>query len=191
MRNEDKIILDLCGGSGAWSQPYAEAGYDRRIITFPNYDVRKYHPLSNVYGVLAAPPCNCFSRVGARWWSDMNADGRTIEAVSIFTACWILCQIASEFWCLENPPGRQYKLMPWLDRPTWQFQPYYFGNPWVKQTYLWGRFTPPLPTNIVTPIETKRAPSGHKYGRIPSLPRSIVRSITPDGFARAFYEANK
>lgn len=26
------IILDLCGGTGSWSKPYAEAGYDVRII---------------------------------------------------------------------------------------------------------------------------------------------------------------
>ena len=28
-----KIILDLCGGSGAWSAPYKAAGYDVRLIT--------------------------------------------------------------------------------------------------------------------------------------------------------------
>jgi len=26
----DRIILDLCGGTGAWSLPYKEAGYDVR-----------------------------------------------------------------------------------------------------------------------------------------------------------------
>lgn len=28
MDNSDKIILDLCGGTGSWSRPYKEAGYD-------------------------------------------------------------------------------------------------------------------------------------------------------------------
>ena len=28
-----KIILDLCGGTGAWSEPYKEAGYDVKVIT--------------------------------------------------------------------------------------------------------------------------------------------------------------
>ncbi len=27
-----KIILDLCGGTGAWSKPYREAGYDVRLM---------------------------------------------------------------------------------------------------------------------------------------------------------------
>ena len=30
--NEDKIILDLCGGTGSWSKPYRDNGYDVRII---------------------------------------------------------------------------------------------------------------------------------------------------------------
>ena len=42
--NEGKIILDLCGGTGAWSAPYKDAGYDVRVITLPEYDVRDYTP---------------------------------------------------------------------------------------------------------------------------------------------------
>ena len=38
----NKIILDLCGGTGAWSKPYVNAGYDVRNITLPDYDVRTY-----------------------------------------------------------------------------------------------------------------------------------------------------
>ena len=34
-----KIILDLCGETGAWSAPYKEAGYDVRVITLPDYNV--------------------------------------------------------------------------------------------------------------------------------------------------------
>lgn len=28
----NKIILDLCGGTGSWSRPWALNGYDVRII---------------------------------------------------------------------------------------------------------------------------------------------------------------
>ena len=61
MLNSDKIILDLCGGTGAWSRPYEKAGYDVRNITLPEYDVLTYKPPENVYGILAAPPCEEFS----------------------------------------------------------------------------------------------------------------------------------
>lgn len=51
-----RIILDLCGGTGSWSRPYKEAGYDVRLVTLPDNDVRTYCPPNRVYGVLAAPP---------------------------------------------------------------------------------------------------------------------------------------
>lgn len=194
MENSEKIILDLCGGTGAWSTPYAEAGYDVRNITLPEYDVRTYEPLDNVYGILAAPPCECFSRVAARWWARQDAEGRTEEAIKVFRACWKICQLATKFWALENPPGRQQRLMPELPNPSWQFQPYYFGHNYHKQTYIWGKFNLFFPTNIVKPQETIRMPSGHLVGKVSRLggkDKTMKRSVTPDGFARAFYEANK
>jgi len=51
-----RMILDLCGGTGAWSRPYKEAGYNVLNITLPEHDVRLYKPPENVYGILAAPP---------------------------------------------------------------------------------------------------------------------------------------
>lgn len=50
-----KTILDLCGGTGSWSRPWALKGYDVRVITLPGYDVRTYEPPDDVWGVLAAP----------------------------------------------------------------------------------------------------------------------------------------
>ena len=41
--NMSKIILDLCGGTGSWSKPYKEAGYDVRVITLPEYDLFDTH----------------------------------------------------------------------------------------------------------------------------------------------------
>lgn len=43
--NSNKIILDLCGGTGSWSKPYKEAGYDVRNITLPEFDVLTYEPI--------------------------------------------------------------------------------------------------------------------------------------------------
>ena len=67
MKNSEKIILDLCGGTGSWAKPYKDAGYDVRTITLPDGDVRTYNPPENVYGILAAPPCTMFS------WARTNA----------------------------------------------------------------------------------------------------------------------
>lgn len=60
-KTEGKIILDLCGGTGSWSKPYRDAGYDVRLVTLPDNDVRTYEPPAGVYGILAAPPCTEFS----------------------------------------------------------------------------------------------------------------------------------
>ena len=57
----NKIILDLCGGTGSWSRPWALNGYDVRIITLPEHDVRDYHPPENVWGIFTASPCTEFS----------------------------------------------------------------------------------------------------------------------------------
>ena len=35
----NKIILDLAGGSGAWSKDYEEAGYNVIVVTLPDYDI--------------------------------------------------------------------------------------------------------------------------------------------------------
>ena len=70
MNNSDKLILDLCGGTGSWAKPYKDAGYNVKTITIPEYDIVKwkqyqdiYDPIMNnrVYGILAAPPCTMFS----------------------------------------------------------------------------------------------------------------------------------
>jgi hypothetical protein len=45
--NENKIILDLCGGTGAWSKPYKDAGYDARITNaLYEHDKGRYLPVS-------------------------------------------------------------------------------------------------------------------------------------------------
>jgi hypothetical protein len=70
MDNKSKIILDLCGGTGSWSKPYKDAGYDVRVIDLKTgYDIRLFKaPEETVYGILAAPECTQFAGSGARWW---------------------------------------------------------------------------------------------------------------------------
>jgi hypothetical protein len=47
--NSDKIILDLCGGTGAWSKPYKDASYTVINITLPEYDINEYHLRFSVF----------------------------------------------------------------------------------------------------------------------------------------------
>ena len=177
-----KIILDLCGATGAWSKPYKDAGYDVRVVTAPEQDVRLYLPPKNVYGVLAAPPCTHLSGSGARWWKG-KGEGALLEALAVNDACMRIVLITKPvFWCLENPVGR---LSRYIGKPKMYFQPYEYGDPYTKKTCLWGEFNIPE-KNEVEPTE------GGKIWRMPpSKDRAMLRSITPQGFANAFFEANR
>jgi hypothetical protein len=208
-----RIILDLCGGTGAWSQPYREAKYDVRIVTLPETDVRDYVPPQNVWGILAAPPCTEFARCGARWWRT-KAPHLLTKALAVVTACLrIVEQSQCQWWALENPVGR---LQHWLGPPVFKFQPWEFGDPWTKQTWLWGQFHLPMklsdakkPTGLSIPghrsrqhlrfLNTLDFQKALELGLVqpdwihklpPSEVRSALRSITPPRFARAFFEAN-
>ena len=173
-----KIILDLCGGTGAWSKPYRDAGYDVRLVTLPEQDVRLYIPPGNVHGILAAPPCTMFASSGARW---KRTPEQMKEARDVVNACLLIIQKCKPaFWALENPVGR---LSSWLGRPKLYFQPFEYGDPYTKKTCLWGEF--------IIPRKQPVKPTDNRIWKMPpSKDRADKRSITPAGFAKAFFEAN-
>lgn len=187
MNNEDKVILDLCSGTAAWSKPYRDADYDVRLITLPETDIRDYHPLGNVYGVLAAPPCTEFSFARTNK-KRSPTDFRT--GLELVNHCLRIIQEAIclqwddhtiynfHFWALENPKGY---LRKFLGQPAYNFEPCDFGDMWTKSTDLWGMFKLPkkLPRCLAVKDYTDQVRSPEK------------RSITPPGFAMAFFKANK
>lgn len=185
-----KIILDLCGGTGSWSKPYRDAGYDVRLITSPEYDVRFFekYPKLEVHGVLAAPPCTIFSLAGNRW---KRTKEETVEGIGVVDACIRIIHVYKPiWWALENPVG---KLSRYLGKPNLIFDPYMYGDPYYKRTALWGCFIVPKKN----PIEPKpRAYPGapdwhHNQVGGKSARTKEIRSITPPGFAKAFFEANR
>lgn len=178
----NKIILDLCGGTGAWSKPYKDAGYDVRLVTLPGYDVRNYIPIGNVYGILAAVPCTEFAVSGARWWKEKPIE-LLFEALEIVDSCMqIIERCDPEFWCLENPVGR---LIKWMDKPQMYFNPCDYGDAYTKKTCLWGRFNLPE-KNFVTPNMGSRI-----HFIAPGPKRAELRAITPTGFSQAFFKVNR
>jgi hypothetical protein len=183
-----KIILDLCGGTGSWSRNYSDAGYDVRVITLPQYDVCKYSTKENIYGILAAPPCDHFSVSGAQYWGQKDIDGRTIGGMKVLIACLrIIAQCQPVFWALENPVGRMRHL---LGDPVMIFDPCDFGDPYTKKTLLWGRFNIPA-KNRVDPVRVCSQGSWLQKLGGKSEKTKMLRSITPAGFSRAFFEANQ
>jgi len=210
-----KIILDLCGGTGSWSAPYKEAGYEVINVTLPSYDVRTYDPPENVYGILAAPPCDqlSFARTNAKAPRDLK------DSLSIVQGCLSIiwkCQQRLDsqvqkysplkFWALENPKA----MLQWyLGKPAYVFNPWEFGDAYKKTTCLWGWFKEPkkLYSNVhdITMEDQIKKHLTHsnplpKFDMMKSkdihpeqfgkLTRKERRAITPRGFAEAFFKAN-
>ena len=248
-RNSDKIILDLCGGTGSWSRPYKEAGYTVKLITLPEFDVTKWrqypeimNTLDNVYGILAAPPCTMFSfaRTNAKKPRDLDEGMKCVRAC--LDIIWLSMETIGpttnkkpftlKFWALENPYFGLLK--NFLGKPAFIFDPWEFGDGYQKRTALWGNFNEPKKSPIPMTEEAKAKAKAktnsfiHKLSLMPSatikedaplrykiahekarvkfdylkskdihpeafgkLDRQTRRSITPVGFAKAFYEANK
>lgn len=202
--------MDLCGGTGSWSRPYKNAGYDVRVINTPGYDVihwREYPDLvsliegGGIYGILAAPPCTMFSmaRTTAKTPRDMQTGFKV--ALACLEIIWE-CQYDGKklaFWALENPKAR----MRWfLGIPALTFNPYDFGDAIRKPTDIFGNFNTKLRKKAVELDPTQKKHSHMNMQTLQPLPegfvtppdmnrRAAARSQTHPGFAKAFFGANK
>lgn len=188
---KDRIILDLCGGTGSWSSPYAEAGYSVMVVTLPSQDVRTFEPPDDVYGVLAAPPCTEFS-FAKHFHGKGKYQHDFLQGLSVVDACLRIITVTKpKFWALENPKGY---LSRWLGEPTMMFEPFYYGDQYQKRTCLWGSFRFPMPQSLegegLVKFSMLKSKEIHPeyYGE---LDRTQRRAITPSGFAKAFFEANR
>ena len=206
-----KIILDLCGGTGSWSKPYSDNGYDVRIIDYYEWGIKLapniYAPLVNfdgdirlfkkikepIYGILAAPPCTHFAGSGARWWKDKGIEPLK-DGLSIVDSVFrIVFAHKPKFWVMENPVGR---LVHYIGKPKIIFNPCDYGDPYTKKTCLWGEFNIPKqnivePEFVILPDGKRMSKIHHKTFSMNPKDRARERSKTPQGFAQAFFEANQ
>ena len=195
-----KIILDLCGGTGAWSKPYADEGYDVRVITLPEFDIRDWRNSwlstlvfeGKVYGILAAPPCTMFSLAAGKKLKDRD----TRNGLILVDACLkIIWAGKPEFWAIENPVGYMRRF---LGKPAFTFRQWEFGDMGIKPTDLWGFFK--TPGKIIRERPHKKdllyISAGGSSGRATRIKgvdyhSSVDARITPQGFAKAFFNANQ
>jgi len=204
---EPKIILDCCGGTGSWSAPYKKQGYDVRLITLPEHDIFTYEPPPHVYGILAAPTCTHFSlcRTNAKNPRDLESSMKLVKRCLeiIWQQQYTLTNKNSKlttlkFWALENPRGF---LKYFLGNPPLEFTPSDFGDNYKKRTQIWGNYNMPIKTPIKCTTgkfdktlmdDLPELPEGFVYNKGCGLDkRQVRRSITPQGFATAFYNANR
>ena len=205
MDNKDKIILDLCGGSGAWSRPYREAGYTVYNITLPAYDVISAEAMlfeenvciyfisknnkcasdiivrtDEVHGILCAPPCTEFSVAKGGRLRDLGGAMVTVSAcMQIIWECRANGNL--KFWALENPVGL---LRQFLGIPRFTFEQWQYGGDKVKRTDLWGYFNEPIKTVHQRPdLYMHRNPGGSSnccnWGKLecPSEHEDYIKSM--------------
>lgn len=168
----------------------------------------------DIYGILVAPPCTMFSnaRRNAKEPLDLKGAMKTVQSCfNVVHNCLYYNHIKSngglKFWALENPHTGYLKRF--LGKPALVFDPCDYGDPYTKKTALWGEFNNPK-YNRVEPNKTKIHKTGKTdyatcvehlakdkiipegYKEKTKYPkRKILRSMTPQGFATAFFTANK
>lgn len=196
--NSDKTILSLYDFSGNWSAPYKEAGYDVIQLDIKlGTDIRlfQYLPDKNVHGILAAPPCTNFAVAGAVHWKN-KSDEQVAQSLALVDVVYRMVAIYNPMWyVIENPKGR---LKNWIGKPIFKFQPYEYGDPYQKLTYLWGVFNTNLEKNVVEPEyklvygggQVSQSKLPYADAKMKGEERRAFRSNTPPNFAKAFFKAN-
>lgn len=205
-----KTILSLFDYTGNWVRPYREAGYN--VI---QHDIKLGQDIfsdtipaavtdsvdgKKVHGIMAAIPCTDFAGSGARWWKekesqpveydskDVNFEN-TVEMSTFFVhaVLFIVELFDPAWWVIENPVGRMHKLVPEVGNPNMYFNPTDFGHPYTKKTALYGDFNTNLQKQYALNLFGSEMWS--KYGG-KSEQTKAARSVTPSGFAKAFFIAN-
>lgn len=142
--------------------------------------------------IIAHPPCTYLSNAGAcRLYPRKGQLDETRLRKGIMAKDFFM-----EFWyarcpriAIENPMPSSVYCMP---KQSQVIQPYEFGEPWSKKTYLWLKGLPPLmATEIVPdykpflPSGTSRKLGGDSYGAKGCAHESKPRSKTFPGIAKA------
>lgn len=205
IQGKSKVILSLFDYTGEWARPWIEAGYDVYCMDIKSgVDIYEHcvewfmeNEIGMVYGILAAPPCTDFTSSCAWTWDDKDKDGRTAWSMElVYQVMRTVEYFDPVFWALENPAGRlspsrksDKALIPCLGK-AWYWDPWEFGDPYTKKTGLWGVFSNDLVKTPVKPIKGKHGSWLMSLGG-KSEKTKAARSVTPPGFSRAFFEANK
>lgn len=200
-----KTILHLCADTGSDSFPYREAGYN--VITVgKDFGVENFSYKGEVHGIFANPVCTEFSTARS------NGKARNPEeGLKLVRECQrIIEQVKPDWWVIENPAKGVLK--NYLGKPTYEYEPWWYGSPWTKKTALWGKFTIPerkyLKWEDVPKIEGLYQRPGrgkpslafmHKshyllideFHKLP-VPQSDMefRSLCSQKFAQAFFKIN-
>lgn len=144
--------------------------------------------------LIGYPPCTYISYAGTGSWNNPGRVFKRIEALTFFAKLW---EAPIKRICLENPKGCA---SPTIAKYTQEIQPYYFGDPHLKTTWLWLKNLPPLlhtsQNNLFSEATSTGKPepitidsTGKKRYFTDAINRSsLTRSKTFPGIAKAMAE---
>ena len=88
--------------------------------------------------MIGHPPCTYLSFAANSSWNDEGRIKLRLEALEFFRLLW---EAPIEKICLENPKSCA---SPVIAKYSQTIQPYYFGDPFLKTTWLWLKNLAPL-----------------------------------------------
>jgi len=203
-----KIILHLCADIGSDSRFYQLSDEYKVILIGKKIGVENLTSFENVYGIIANPVCTELSTA-----KGFGKENDIDKGMILVNHCLrIIKESNPKFWVLENPYNGRLKEI--IGEPKNVYQPWQYGSPWTKKTALWGDFNMPEPLykkweNVpkneslyVRPGRGKPALAFCHKSAIDFIPEfewakkfietdADFRSLCSQGFAKAFYEANK
>lgn len=201
-----KTILHLCADIGSDSKPYKDAGYNV-ILVGKDIGVENYTPPQDVYGVIANPVCTEFSVANG-----MHKQRDYEKGLFLVRHCQrIIAAARPHFHVIENPATGRLK--DYLGKPTYAYEPWWYGSPWTKKAALWGDFNIPtpkynkwhqVPKNEKLYVRPTRGKPGMAFFHKSAInlidefhcfkdkvhDDMSFRSLCSQNFAQAFYEVN-
>lgn len=139
-------VLVACEYSGVVRDAFLARGHDAMSADLlptespgPHYHGDVLDILEDGWDMLIGhPPCNYISYAGVGAWNLPGRAHKRLEALKFFADLW---EAPIDRICLENPKSCA---SPVVAKYSQEIQPYYFGDPQIKTTWLWLKNLPLL-----------------------------------------------
>lgn len=131
---------------------------------FTTQDGRRHRQKGEWQLLVAHPPCTYMSNAGARWMfpAGQLSQERLKLAMKAKEFFFKMYDAKCKYIAIENPRPLAIVGLP---KPTTIIQPYEFGEPYSKVTYLWLKNLPPLMPTLVMAKYKPFVPSNTGGGR--------------------------
>ena len=136
--------IDLFSGLGGFSQAFVDRGHDVTRYDFnPDFEEVPFTIIKDVFEltandlkdadiILASIDCTYFTHTN----SNPDKDGLKVSKELTKHTLKIIHEANPLFWIIENPPGRIKNVLgPPMFKTAWG----YWGTPYYKPTWLWGK----------------------------------------------------